>query len=231
MCGINEILDKIINNEDLSEAEKYKLLNSETIDPTIINYLKEKLQNLYFYYNNKFWGDLFTLMLSNKLEGWCWQTTESAIVFFNDDDYIERGILYLDKKTPIYEHTWICFNYQNTKYIFDPALNLLCKEESYKKIFKAIIRGKVSAKEVKDELIRQLLETKTNNKSQAYLSYENFLKQVLGNEYDQYIENKKGKVAVHAPEDINTPLYRNDAEYDITMKDNEIKSLNVYYYK
>lgn len=231
MNGINDILNKSINNEQLTEEEKYKILRSETIDPGLINYLKDKLQNLYFYFNNKLRGNILSLMSDNELEGWCWQTTEAAILFFNDDDIIERGILYLDKKTPIYEHTWICFNYQNNKFVFDPALNLLCKEQHYKKIFDVIIKSKVSSKEVKEELMKQLSESKSDNKSQAYVSYENFLKDILKKDYESFIKNKKDKVTMHAPEDINAPFFRNNAEYDVTIKDNQIEALDVYYYK
>ena len=231
MNGINEILNKSINNEQLTEEEKYKILRSETIDHGLINYLKEKLQNLYFYFNDKLSGNIFSLMANNKLEGWCWQTTEAAILFFNDDDYIERGILYLDKKTPIYEHTWICFNYQNNKYIFDPALNLLCKEQYYKKIFKANIKGKISSKEVKKDLFKQLKDIKNNDLTQEYSSYEKFFKDIFKDDYEDYIKNKNGKITLRSPEDINSPFYRNNADYDITIKDEEVESIDVYYYK
>lgn len=62
-------------------------------------------------------------MVKGNLEGWCWQTTESAIIFLNDDDYIERGTLKFDTETPGYYHSWICFKFDDIEYVFDPCLN------------------------------------------------------------------------------------------------------------
>ena len=88
MFGINEILDKIISKKELTEEEKFKILHSKTIDIEIVKYLMRKLNNLYIEVLDDYEGTLFELMPIGRLEGWCWQTTESAIVFLNDDDYI-----------------------------------------------------------------------------------------------------------------------------------------------
>lgn len=90
MIGVNDILKKIIFEEPLTEEERFKILRSKRIEPKVVEYLMEKLNNLYIEVLGKYKGSLFELMKNEKLEGWCWQTTESAIVFLNDDDYIER---------------------------------------------------------------------------------------------------------------------------------------------
>ena len=145
-------------------------------------------------------GSLFELMSVGELEGWCWQTTESAIVFLNDDDYIERGNLRFDERTPEYYHSWICFKFEGTEYVLDPCLSLLCKKSDYLEIFEIDVKGKVSAKAVREELISQVTAP------------------------------KKKEVIVHGPEDVNTPLYRNGAGYKTKIDKGKIKKLTVHYY-
>ena len=93
------------------------------------------------------------LMKLGLLEGWCWQTTETAIMFLNDEDYIERGNLIFERYSDVneykYFHSWICFKYNNEEYIFDPCLDLLCKRNLYHKIFEVEIMGIVCAKNVR----------------------------------------------------------------------------------
>ena len=115
MFGINEILDKVISKKELTEEEKFKILRSKRIDTKVVEYLMNKLSNLHIEVLGEYEGSLFELMPVGKLEGWCWQTTESAIVFLNDDDYIERGNLRFDEKTPEYYHSWICFKFNDTE--------------------------------------------------------------------------------------------------------------------
>ena len=121
MFGINEILDKVISKKELTEEEKFKILRSKRIDTKVVEYLMNKLSNLHIEVLGEYEGSLFELMPVGKLEGWCWQTTESAIVFLNDDDYIERGNLRFDEKTPEYYHSWICFKFNDTEYVLDPC--------------------------------------------------------------------------------------------------------------
>ena len=230
MFGINEILDKLITKRPLTKEERFKILDSKIIDPKVINYLKEKLNNLYIEVLGDYEGYLFELMYNGKLEGWCWQTTESAIVFLNDDDYIERGNLYFNERENKYYHSWICFNYDGTEYVLDPCLNFLCKKKDYSEIFEADVKGKVSAKAVKEELIRQITAPKVKDNSEASKSFEKFWKSFLGDRYEEYEKQKENEVTVHGPENVNTPLYRNGAGYKAEIDNNEIKKLTVHYY-
>ena len=118
MFEINEILCKTIYEEQLTEEEKFKILRSKIIDKKVVEYLMSKLSNLHIEVLGKYDGSLFELMYAEKLEGWCWQTTESAIVFLNDDDYIERGILKFGEKTPEYYHSWVCFRFNDKEYVY-----------------------------------------------------------------------------------------------------------------
>lgn len=230
MFGINEIINKVFLNKPLSEEEKFKILRSKIVDSKVVEYLIEKLSNLHIEVLGDYEGNLFELMPIGKLEGWCWQTTESAIVFLNDDDYIERGYLKFDERTPNYYHSWICFKYNNVEYVLDPCLNFLCKKNDYSKIFEINVKGKVSAKEVREELIKQVTTPKEEDNSESHKAFENFMKSFMGDSYNDYKEKKKNEVTVHGPEDVNTPLYRNGAGYKTEISNGKIKKMVVHYY-
>lgn len=230
MIGVNDILKKVVFREPLTEEDRFKILRSKRIEPKVVEYLMEKLNNLYIEVLGDYEGSLFELMHAWKLEGWCWQTTESAIVFLNDDDYIERGNLKFDERTKEYYHSWICFNFDNEEYVLDPCLNLLCKKDDYSKIFEVDVKGRVSAKDVKEELIRQITTPKKEDNSRAHKSFERFLKRQLGDSYEKYNEKKQNEVIVHGPENVNTPLYRNGAGYKTEIENEKIKKLTVHYY-
>ena len=230
MFGINEIINKVFLNKPLSKEEKFKILRSKIVDSKVVEYLIEKLSNLHIEVLGDYEGNLFELMPIGKLEGWCWQTTESAIVFLNDDDYIERGYLKFDERTPNYYHSWICFKYNGVEYVLDPCLNFLCKKNDFSKIFEINVQGKVSAKEVRKELIKQVTEPKEEDNSESHKSFENFMKIFMGDSYNDYKEKKKNEVTVHGPEDVNTPLYRNGAGYKTEISNGKIKKMVVHYY-
>ena len=225
MFGINEILKKAMNHEELTEEEKFKILNSKRVNSQVIRYLMHRLSKLYIEVLGDYQGSLFELMRAGKLVGWCWQTTESAIVFLDDSDIILRGYLKLDERTPRYYHSWISFTFKENEYVFDPCFDLLCKKEDYYKIFEVEVKGRVTAKEVKEELIRQLISPKQEIEDDFLKKLQIFLENTLGE-----CERQKNEVVVSAPEDVNTPLYRNGAGYKAEIENNQIKKLTVHYY-
>ncbi|MBQ4263565.1 MAG: hypothetical protein IJB83_04940 [Bacilli bacterium] len=230
MFGINEILNKVINKKPLTEEEKFKILHSKRVDKKVVEYLINRLSQLHIEVLGKYEGSLFELMPVGKLEGWCWQTTESAIVFFNDNDYIERGNLNFDERTPQYYHSWICFDFNGTEYVLDPCLSFLCKKSDYSKIFQIDVKGKVTAKAVREELIRQITAPKKEDNSESHKKFDTFLKNFLGDSYESYQRKKKEEVVVDGPEDPNTPLYRNGAGYKTEIANGKIKKMTVHYY-
>ncbi len=229
MVDINDILDNVTSVKKLTKVEKFKILRSKIVDIKVKEYLMNRLNNLYIEVLNKCGKSLFELMKEEKLEGWCWETTESAIIFLNDDDYIERGYLKFDEETRRYYHSWICFIFDGIEYVLDPCLNLLCRKSHYSKIFLTDIRGRVSASEVREELIKQITTPKENN-LKPMSEGELFLKRLLGEDYDAYIEMKKSETRVNGPEDVNTPLYRNYAGYKAEIENGKIKKLTAHYY-
>lgn len=230
MFGINEILGKVFSKKPLTEEERFKILHSKIIELKVVMYLMKKLNNLYIEVLGDYEGSLFELMPIGKLMGWCWQTTESAIVFLNDDDYIERGYLYFDERTPKYYHSWICFSYNGIEYVLDPCLSFLCKKDDYYKIFNPDVKGKVSAKAVKEELVKQITTPKKEDNPEAHKSFERVMREIFGAAYDRVKDEKKNEVTVNGPEDVNTPLYRNGAGYRTELEDGKIKKLTVHYY-
>lgn len=229
MYGIKEILIKLIEDRDLTEKERFELLQNKKINPNVINYLKERFSNLYIEVLGIYEGSLFELMEKGQLEGWCWQTTESAIVFLNDNDYIERGNIFFNSKTPYY-HSWICFNYKNKEYVLDPSLNILCKKSDYSRIFHSEVEGTVKSKYIKEALLKLITTPKKEEKTQQEQEAAKFIKSLLGDHYEQYRKNKKDEFIANDIEDPNAPLYRNGSGYKVKVEKGKIKQLKVHYY-
>ena len=90
----------------MGEKERFDILENEKIDRDIYYYLKNLFEQLNIEILGRYVGNLFDLMKRGKLEGWCWQTTESAALFMQDDTVVYRGNLYFsDYKT--YYHSFI----------------------------------------------------------------------------------------------------------------------------
>ena len=67
--------------------DSIKIINDNKCDKEIYEYLKEKLKKLEIELTSKYKAsNIFELMNKGALEGWCWQTTESSILFFNEED-------------------------------------------------------------------------------------------------------------------------------------------------
>ena len=211
--------DKITTFED-----KLEVLKKIEIDRDVLLYLKDRLIDLNIEILGKYKGKIFDLISRGKLEGWCWQTTESAIAFLDDDDYIERGYLNLSRRDSKYYHSWICFKYENNEYVFDPCFGLLSDIDSYHNILDANVLGRVTAKDIKEELIRQINNHFNSDKEREK---NDFITKFFG---DEYYEKRKNEVVVHGPEDVNTALYRNGAGYTTEIEDNKIKKMTVHYY-
>lgn len=235
MFGINEILGKVFSKKSLTEEEKFIISHFKRINPKVVEYLMQKLNNLYIEVLGDDEGSLFQLMIAKNLKGECWQVTESVIVFLNDDDYIERGSFHFDGITPFdnlsseYYHSWICFNYNGIEYVLDPCLNFLLKKDDYSKMFKTDVKGKVYAKAVKKELMRQITTAKgaTDFEENDFIR---FMRRNSGDSYDMFMKKKKKEVIVNGTNDVNAPLYRNCSGYKAELEDGKIKKLTVHYY-
>ena len=197
-----------------TKVSKLKRIN---IDSNVINYLKERLSNLYIKIGGIYQGNIFELMNQNALEGWCWETTESSIVFLDDNDYLERGYLTFDNIHSRYYHSWICFNYNSIDYVFDPVFNLITKKNYYERLFNTDVLVKIKASDVKKELI---------NKITSYKPKE-CKNKVLKELCDKY---KNEDAIISVPDVITEPLYRNNNIYIMKLNKNKIKELKEHYY-
>ena len=201
-------------------------LELKYIDKKVLEYLKKILKNMNINILGNTKGNIFDLMNIRKLEGWCWQTTESAIVFFKDNDYIERGNLYIDNNEEGYYHSWIVFKYKNKEYVFDPCLKIICDKNKYKKAFDiTFIRGKVSAKVVREQLIKEYnIKIKEDN------NLNKIFKNFLGDNYDRINNELKDEISIKSTENPNLPFFRNSCGYKLVHDNKKIKKMNVHYY-
>ncbi len=230
MFGISEILQKLSKKKPLTLAEKTKILHSKRVDKEVISYLMKRLAYLHINVLGKSEGSLFDLMNNKALIGWCWQTTESAIVFLNDDDYIERGYLHLDADIPNYYHSWICFNYNDEEYVFDSCLDFVCKKEDYYQLLKPQVVGLVSAQEVKEALISQITTPRKVECSSYEQKAKDYLRALCADFYKEYDKEHKNEVIVSGPEDANAPLYRNGSGYQAVIDKGQIRKLKAHFY-
>ena len=194
----------------------------------MFKYLENKFQALTIEVCGDYTGLILDLMKQKVLEGWCWQTTESAIVFLLDDDYIERGNLVFDKYTN-YWHSWINFHVKNTEYTFDPCLNVLCERKLYQEVFETDVKGIVNASIVRDKLIDSILNPKPKkiSNSPGSIFVENFMKKYFGDS----LERQKDEVRISGNDDVTSPMYRNSTGYKAVIEDGKIKKLVAHFYE
>ncbi len=219
MIGIREIFNALAHHTPLSFENKMHTLYYKKMDEKVLTYLKKILKGLYIEVTEDYEGVLFELMSDELLEGWCWQTTESAILFFQDDDCIERGILKFGYNYPDYDHSWICFTFEGEEYVFDSCLAILCKKEDYYKTFLVERRGKVSAREVKRTLWNQIHMFH----QERTVSCEKSLRQ-------KFLNGEEREIVMSGPEDLNTPFYRNHVGYKVQTEEEKIKKIVAHYY-
>ena len=142
--------------------EKIVLLKSEPIDKEILLYLQNKLKRLNVEVRNDYKGNLFDLMQSGKLRGWCWQSSETVALFLPDTDKVIRGNLHFNEKKIIY-HGFIVFKYKDNEYVFDPCFGLINSKDNYFKVLKVEIKGKTSARAIKDSFLKKLNNSTIHN--------------------------------------------------------------------
>lgn len=224
--GIHEILNKLNHHTPLSLEKTFHTLYYQKMDKKVLEYLRNILKGLYIKITEDYEGAILSLMSAGKLEGWCWQTTESAIPFFDDNDSIERGTLQFGYGYPGYYHSWICFQFEGEEYVFDPCLMILCKKEDYYKTFLVELQGKVSAHDVKAELLKQIeLSRQRESTSPETRDSQKFWERYFGDSH-----SREGEVVMCGPEDVNTPFYRSNVGYKAEMEKGKIKKLVAHYY-
>ena len=114
------------------------------------------------------------------------------------------------------------------EYTFDPCLNILCTKKLYQEVFETEVRGMVSAKEVRDELIDSILNPKPKkiDSSPSSIFVENFMKKLFG----EALENKNSEITIIGDDDVYSPMYRNSTGYKAEIEDGKIKKLVAHFY-
>ncbi len=215
------VMSKDVRN--LNEHERLKLIRQLDIDNSVFKYVQTRLKNLLIEIGGDYKGNVIELMNEGLLEGWCWQTTESSIVFFYDDDCIERGNLTFSNYKK-YWHSWICFTFNDIVWVFDPCLQILIEKNIYYHVFEINeIAGVVNAKLVREDLIYRINhhEKEKRNESEFYIS----------NLLEQYIsERQKNETLIFGNDDVKSPMYRNYTGYTATIDNGTINTLIAHYY-
>lgn len=226
--NIKEIITNIRNafkEEDysqLTEIERFAKVRMHKAPEEVFEYLKSLFDNLHIEIVGRYEGNLIDLMNRGVLEGWCWQTTETASLFMDDSSYIERGNLKFDLYN-LYYHSWINFKYKGIEYVFDPCLQILCRKSYYDKIFEVQVKGKVTAKQVKEYFINYISNPP---KKETNEEVSKIMKMIFG----ESSERTKGEIVINDEENPNAPMYRNGVGYKTTLEDGKIKRLVAHYY-
>jgi hypothetical protein len=196
----------------LNLMERISLIHKIPTDERILEYLKNNLKNLWIKnLDTDSEGCIMDLMEKYLLEGACWQTTESAVLFLQDTDWIQRGYLTYYKKYdfPVtsnkaqYHHSWVCFqvnddDLKDKTFVFDPCLKIIVEEKIYDYVFQTEKEGFVKADAVKAELISKL---------------------------------GKNEVEISGGNDPYSPMYRNHAVYRAEIYEGKIMKIIVKFYK
>lgn len=226
--NIKEIITNIRNTfkeEDysqLTEMERFAKVRMHKAPEEVFEYLKSLFDNLHIEIVGRYEGNLIDLMNRGVLEGWCWQTTETASLFMDDNSYIERGNLKFNLYN-LYYHSWINFKYKGIEYVFDPCLQMLCRKTYYDKIFEVQVKGKVTAKQVKEFFIDYISNPP---KKETNEEVSKIMKMIFG----ESSERTKDEIVIHDEENPNAPMYRNGVGYKATLEDGKIKRLVAHYY-
>lgn len=226
--NIKEIIANIRNTfkeEDysqLTEMERFAKVRMHKAPEEVFEYLKSLFDNLHIEIVGRYEGNLIDLMNRGVLEGWCWQTTETASLFMDDSSYIERGNLKFNLYN-LYYHSWINFKYKGIEYVFDPCLQILCRKSYYDKIFEVQVKGKVTAKQVKEYFINYISNPP---KKETNEEVSEIMKMIFG----EPSERTKGEIVINDEENPNAPMYRNGVGYKTTLENGKIKRLVAHYY-
>lgn len=214
-----EIMNLDVSEYDLDQ--RFNIFRDIKNNKSILKYLRERMKNLTIDIGGERKGNIFYLMNEGLLEGWCWQTTESAIVFLNDDDCIERGNLKYVVKDNIwflsniriekYWHSWISFSYENKLWVFDPCLQIIVEKEIYYYVFDITeIAGMVDAKTVREDLICRIKNNKQKNK---------------------YVSKSQSKeTVIYGNDAVNSAMYKNSTSYIANINNGRIDNLIAHYY-
>lgn len=224
MLGIFKIIKNLINKEQ-SKTIKEDVSGIDGVEKDVLIYLKDKLKPLYIEITNHEAKNVFDLIQSRGLLGWCWETTQTCSVFLNDNDQVERGYLFIDDNSPNYYHSWISFNFNNIEWVFDPCLDCLCLKQDYYARFNPIIDGVCSVEKIKNYIIDSI-----KNKSKEEKERDGIFKFLYDKLDDEYKKELDQEVTICGENDVNAEIYRGNVGYRAKFKEDKIDKLTAHYY-
>lgn len=215
------MFNKEIIKETLNSIKRIDIITGNYYHSNLkaMKYLKSVLNNLIIKIPYQGYSDIFELMSKGKLQRWCHYTSQSAILLFDDNDYIEKGYLYLNKNQPNYYHSWVTFNYGNQEYVFDPCLNCICKRKEYHEIFKIKETKTIRAKDIK----RFLIEKINYYKSKTMINHDKF------NKYKESVANKVYEIKIDDRDIFNEHFSGMNVIYNLELNNKKINKVEANY--
>ncbi len=210
----------------MTERDRFIILDKERVNPNVYKYISTLLHNLNVEICSKEGFPFMSLCNSGKLEGWCWQSTESAALFMPDDAMVYRGDLSL-KYDHDYFHSFLVFNFMGREYVFDPCFTLINSSALYFKTFDVVVKGYASAKDIKEYFLNYY-----NNPPKKTV-YDEKTQAMIDKFYNHYFGDieREPEVVIHDKEDPYAPMFRNGCGYKrLEMESNNIRSVTVHYY-
>lgn len=119
------------------------------------SYIHILIDSLYIEVDNENKGIANEMIKYGNITSHPFETTISIIPFFKPQDELVRGRITISNKH-VLEHAWIKFKFNERVYIFDPDINLLVPETIYYKIFKPQELAKLTADQVKNDILKTL---------------------------------------------------------------------------
>ena len=200
---------------------KIDIPSIEESEQSAVVYLKEKLKPLFIEILGEYSGGIFELIKNRKLIGWCWESTQTCSIFLNNDDYIERGDLYIDERNPEYYHSWICFRFNDKEYVFDPCLDCLCLKSLYYKRYNPKVTGRVTAEKVKEKFYDAIKNHKADDEKDSWL---------FSRLSEETKKRLRQEVQIETVEDVNEPFYRGTVGYRTELKEDKVEKMTAHYY-
>ena len=223
MLAIVNKLNKLIDDcKSVSASSRLieRMTSLKNAPQDVLEYLINILKNIEIKIGGCAKENAVDLINSDRLVGWCWQSSETIALMLKDTDYVERGVLYLPEEgNRPYFHSWTSFEFNNKEYVLDPALNILCLKEKYFKHYNIELSAVIPAKEVKDKLIYEIKHKKQRKPSwmDEYLCEET--KEVLYNE-----------TLIKGSQNLFDPFYISNIGYIANISDGKIESVSAHYY-
>lgn len=195
------------------------MIDKQSERDRVVAYLQEKLAPLTIEKDGVKPTSAIELSASDGLIGLCWESTQTCGLFFNDTDFIERGIVTLGED-PFYYHSWLCFCLDGKEYVFDPALNQIATKQRFYEKFKPQIRGRISAKQVKNYFLKFLSDPQMRADK---TSYQRLMYKVLDPAFIKYLE---GNNTIWGTGEATDPFFAGAVSYSPTLQGDNIKKLN-----